>query len=57
MPLGRPRKDPGDDATERRRAQYRASKLRKYERARHDRGLCRRDRGELCPLLDRMPDR
>lgn len=49
---GRPRSPFVDEATERRREQYRRSKLRTNERLRHEQGRCKRERGEPCPIRD-----
>lgn len=48
---GRPRKPRSDDPrVERRRETYRRSKARRYERLRHKKGDCVRQRGAVCPL-------
>lgn len=52
--MSRPRLPEDNPRVTRRREQYRRSKLRSNEARRHAAGRCRRDRGELCPMLDKM---
>lgn len=54
---GRPRlpADP-DPKVNRRRAQYRRSKLRRNEQKRHDSGRCLRDDGRRCPIYEPEPE-
>lgn len=54
---GRPRlPEHPDQRVNRRRAQYRKSKLRRNEQRRHDSGRCLRDDGRRCPIYEPEPE-